>query len=73
MAVISDLNSMNGVYVDGRRVSRAPIDEGSVIRIGDWVGVVLKLAGEHDGAAFQEIIPGYFGGPKTLAAVEPLR
>jgi DNA-binding NtrC family response regulator len=73
MVVIGDLNSMNGVYVDGRRVSRAPIDEGSVIRIGDWVGVVLKLAGEHDGAAFREIIPGYFGGPKTLAAVEPLR
>ena len=73
MVVIGDLNSMNGIYVDGRRVSRAPIDEGSVIRIGDWVGVVLKLAGEHDGAVFQEIIPGYFGGPKTLAAVEPLR
>ena len=64
---------MNGTYVDGRRVSRAPIDEGSVIRIGDWVGVVLRLAGEQDGAVFQEIIPGYFGGPRTLAAVEPLR
>ena len=64
---------MNGTYVDGRRVSRAPIDEGSVIRIGDWVGVVLRLAGEPDGAVFQEIIPGYFGGPRTLAAVEPLR
>ena len=73
MVVIADLNSMNGTYVDGRRVSRAPIDEGSVIRIGDWVGVVLRLAGEQDGAVFQEIIPGYFGGPRTLAAVEPLR
>ena len=73
MVVIADLNSMNGTYVDGRRVSRAPIDEGSVIRIGDWVGVVVRLAGEQDGAVFQEIIPGYFGGPRTLAAVEPLR
>jgi DNA-binding NtrC family response regulator len=73
MVVIADLNSMNGTYVDGRRITRAPIDEGSVVRIGDWVGVVLRLAGEQDGAVFQEIIPGYFGGPRTLVAVEPLR
>src|SRR5262245_17893312 len=73
MLAIADLNSMNGTYVDGRRVSRAPIAEGSVIRIGDWVGVVLSLASEPDGAVFQEIIPGYFGGPRTLATVEPLR
>jgi DNA-binding NtrC family response regulator len=73
MVVIGDLNSMNGTYVDGRRVSRAPIDEGSVVRIGDWVGVIVRLAGAQDGAVFQEIIPGYFGGPRTLAAVEPLR
>ena len=52
-------------------MSRAPIDEGSVIRIGDWVGVVLRLTGEPDGAVFQEIIPGYFAGPKTLAAMSP--
>jgi DNA-binding NtrC family response regulator len=73
MLVIADLKSMNGTYVDGSRISRAPIDEGSVIRIGDWVGVVLRLGGEPDGACFQEIIPGYFGGPRTLATVEPLR
>jgi DNA-binding NtrC family response regulator len=73
MIVIADLSSMNGTYVDGSRVSRAPIDEGSVIRIGDWVGVVATLAEEPDGAVFQEIIPGYFGGPRTLATVEPLR
>jgi two-component system response regulator AtoC len=73
MIVISDLNSMNGTYVDGSRVSRAPIDEGSVIRIGDWVGVVRTVAGDQDGVVFREIIPDYFGGPATLAAVEPLR
>jgi len=73
MVLVSDLNSMNGTQVDGRRVSRAPIDEGSVVRIGDWVGVVVRLAGEQDGAVFQEIIPGYFGGPRTLATVGPLR
>jgi DNA-binding NtrC family response regulator len=73
MVAMSDLNSMNGTFVDGRRISRAPLDEGSVVRIGDWVGVVVKLADDQDGAVFQEIIPGYFGGPRTLAAVAPLR
>jgi transcriptional regulator with PAS, ATPase and Fis domain len=73
MVAIADLKSMNGTNVNGQRVERAPLDEGSVIRIGDWVGVVLRLAGEQQGAVFQEIIPGYFGGPRTLAAVEPLR
>ncbi len=73
MIIIADLNSMNGTYVDGSRVSRAPIDEGSVIRIGDWVGVVVRLVGDVDGPVFREIIPGYFGGPRTLAAVEALR
>jgi DNA-binding NtrC family response regulator len=73
MVVVADLGSMNGTFVDGGAVSRGPIDEGSVIRIGDWVGVVVRLSGEHEGAVFQEIIPGYFGGPTTLAAVEPLR
>src|SRR5262249_46308547 len=48
IVVVGDLNSMNGTQVDGRRVSRAPIDDGSVIRIGDWVGVVVRLAGEQE-------------------------
>jgi two-component system response regulator AtoC len=74
MIVIGDLGSMNGTNVDGHRISRAPIDEGSVIRIGDWVGVVLRVPPrEREGSVFEELIPGYFGGPRTIAAVEPLR
>jgi transcriptional regulator of acetoin/glycerol metabolism len=72
--VIRDLKSTNGVFVDGKQTTSAPIEEGSVVRIGDWVGVVLRTAGvEADGPIFREILPGYFGGPKTLAAVGPLR
>jgi DNA-binding NtrC family response regulator len=76
LVVIRDLGSTNGVFVDGKSIKQAPIDEGSVIRIGDWVGVVLRATGdEQEGrdAIFREILPGYFGGPKTLAAVAPLR
>ena len=73
MIVIADLGSMNGTYVDGQRVARGPIDEGSVVRIGDWVGVVRKVADVEDGPAIREITPRNYGGPGTLATVEPLR
>jgi transcriptional regulator of acetoin/glycerol metabolism len=86
LVVIRDLNSTNGVYVDGKQTPSAPLEEGSVVRIGDWVGVVLRSAGPGPAGAtgptgttgptgpiFREILPGYFGGPKTLAAVEALR
>jgi DNA-binding NtrC family response regulator len=74
MVVLRDLDSTNGVYVDGRRVSRAPLVPGSVIRIGDWLGVVVRLdGGARPGPAFTKLGPGYFGGPQTLAAVEPLQ
>jgi transcriptional regulator of acetoin/glycerol metabolism len=77
LTVIRDLNSTNGIFVDGKQTTSAPIEEGSVVRIGDWVGVVLRTGSmapdAAEGPIFREILPGYFGGPKTLAAVEPLR
>jgi two-component system, NtrC family, response regulator AtoC len=73
MTVIADLDSTNGVYVDGRRAPRAPLDEGSVVRIGDWVGVLARVAGELEGPVFQELAPGYFAGPRTREALAPLR
>jgi transcriptional regulator of acetoin/glycerol metabolism len=74
LIVIRDLKSTNGVFVDGRQITSAPIDEGSVVRIGDWVGVVTRTVSDaKDGPLFREIVPGYFGGPKTLAAVAPVR
>jgi two-component system response regulator AtoC len=74
LVVVRDLNSTNGVFVDGQPVTRAPLDAGSVVRIGDWVGVVLRALGDVlAGPLFHEIGPGYFGGPQTLAALAPLR
>ncbi len=32
---LQDLNSQNGCYVDGRRVSEAPLKDGDTIRLGD--------------------------------------
>jgi transcriptional regulator of acetoin/glycerol metabolism len=76
MVFIRDLGSTNGVYVGGRRVEQAPLDEGSVVRIGDWIGVVARVGaaeGQEGAPVFDEVLPGYFAGPKTRGAMEPLR
>jgi two-component system response regulator GlrR len=37
---VRDLDSTNGVQVEGRRVSEARLNEGNLLRIGDFLGVV---------------------------------
>jgi hypothetical protein len=39
-----DLGSTNGSYVNGARVEHAALAEGDVVRIGDMVGVVLRVS-----------------------------
>ncbi len=65
---IADLGSRNGVRVNGRPVSEAPIGVGDVVRLGGWVGVVAASAGE-----FTQIAPGLWGGATLQAALAPLR
>jgi transcriptional regulator with PAS, ATPase and Fis domain len=66
--LIADLASRNGVRVNGRAVSEAPIGLGDVIRLGGWVGVVTANPGE-----LIQIAPGLLGGAALQAAVAPLR
>jgi transcriptional regulator with AAA-type ATPase domain len=66
--VIVDLGSRNGVRVNGRAVSEAPIVLGDVVRLGGWVGVVTANPGE-----LIQIAPGLWGGAALQAAVAPLR
>jgi DNA-binding NtrC family response regulator len=74
LVVIRDLGSTNGISVDARPVTQAPLEERRVVRVGDWVGVVVRSSAvEEPGPMFSELLPGYFGGPKTRTALEPLR
>jgi DNA-binding NtrC family response regulator len=65
---ITDLGSRNGVRVNGRAVSTAPLAAQSVVRLGGWVGVVTAAPGE-----VVEIAPGLWGGGVMQAALAPLR
>jgi transcriptional regulator of acetoin/glycerol metabolism len=66
---IEDLDSKNGVFVDGQRVHRAPVRAGTVLRIGDFIGVVesVRLA---DLPGFRCLGPGMFGGAALARALE---
>jgi transcriptional regulator of acetoin/glycerol metabolism len=67
-ATLVDLGSRNGIRVNGRRVPSAELDEGDVIRVGGWVGVISSESGD-----FGEIVPGLWGGKVLAAAIAPLR
>jgi transcriptional regulator with PAS, ATPase and Fis domain len=67
VVAIRDLKSTNGVFVNGARLTDAPVGPGDVLRCGEWIGVAVA----DGGASFRSIAPGWYGGSKLLAAVEP--
>ncbi|WP_068433821.1 FHA domain-containing protein [Piscicoccus intestinalis] len=65
--VVSDLGSVNGTYVDGRRVTSADVGDGSVIALGpDPRAPRLTLTGAGSGA-------GASGGGDADSAAGPSR
>ena len=72
VALVRDLGSMNGLFVNGRRVKEAPLEPGDVVRLGEWVGVALELEPDDSApAAYGTIASGLIGGNVLRAAVEP--
>ncbi|MBN1611484.1 MAG: sigma 54-interacting transcriptional regulator [Polyangiaceae bacterium] len=68
--VVEDLDSRNGTYVDGTRITRAPVGEGSVLRLGEWVGLVGRFRTEDEGSTFGVLAPGMLGGPKLARVLQ---
>jgi DNA-binding NtrC family response regulator len=57
--ILSDTDSRNGVYLNAVRVSEAPVSEGDIVRIGDWVGTVIS--------AEASFVPGGAAEPVAVA------
>jgi transcriptional regulator with AAA-type ATPase domain len=70
--MIRDLASRNGVFVNGHKVSQVGMNLQDVVRLGDWVGVVVPFESGVD-AAFRSITPGWYGSNRLFEAVEPAR
>jgi transcriptional regulator with PAS, ATPase and Fis domain len=71
IAILRDRRSRNGSYLNGIALHEAPLGAGDVVRLGEWVGVVVALARDTP-FAFGTIAPGLFGGPKLRAVLEPV-
>jgi transcriptional regulator with PAS, ATPase and Fis domain len=72
--MLRDLDSTNGVFLNGRSVKQAPLKLRDVLRIGDWIGVLVPLPSDGStGWTFQELTQGYWAGPALLAALAPAR
>jgi transcriptional regulator with PAS, ATPase and Fis domain len=73
LAILRDLGSRNGSFVNGIATREAPLGAGDVIRLGEWIGVVVDIARDPSiPFAFGTIAPGLFGGPKLRAVIEPV-
>jgi transcriptional regulator with AAA-type ATPase domain len=74
IAMVRDLDSKNGLFLNQRRVTRAPLKPGDVLRLGDWIGIVTLLPADHPGAwRFEEVTTGYWAGPALLDRLAPAR
>ena len=74
VAVVRDCGSTNGVHVNGERVAEAPLERGDVLRLGEWIAVVVEGAA-HDAVVqpFAQLSDGLYAGPKLQAVLEPAR
>ncbi len=71
--LLLDLNSTNGVSLNGRATKQASLAAGDVLRFGDWVGIVVALIGAPEPWSFRELTAGYWGGPVLQAALGPAK
>jgi len=66
--VLSDAGSRNGTFRNGEAISEAPLDLGDVVRVGDWIAVVVALPrAEEASPLFAEPEPGLILGPRSLS------
>jgi hypothetical protein len=73
LVILSDLGSSNGTFVNGLPIKDRPLRPGDVVRLGDWIGVVIADAGLPHAATFQLLSPGLAAGPDLTALLGPLR
>jgi len=70
--IVKDLGSRNGVFVDGTQTNEAPLALDQILRLGEWIGVVIELA--QDGAdpdpVFGLLAANLAGGPVLRPVLE---
>jgi transcriptional regulator of acetoin/glycerol metabolism len=71
---IHDRGSTNGTFVNGRRVEHAALSRGDVVRLGDALGVVVRIDSDNtDGADATDMGEGLVFGPGLRNELTALR
>jgi DNA-binding NtrC family response regulator len=70
--VLRDLGSTNGAYVDGNRIHCSALRDGSLVRLGAWLGVVEALTADEVSLWCDEVAPGLLGGAVLSRALSKL-
>src|SRR4029077_16009007 len=70
--IVSDAESKNGIRVNGQAVREKALEPGDVLRLGDFVAVVVS-APEATDLSCGELAEGIYGGFRLRALVERMR
>jgi transcriptional regulator with AAA-type ATPase domain len=72
---IRDLDSRNGVFLNGEQVREAPISPGVVLRLGEWIGVVVEVPADatEPEPVFDLLAPRLAGGPVLRPLLDEVR
>lgn len=75
IVVVRDLGSMNGTFVNGQRVDKAPLSSGDLLRLGDHLLLVEEGCEKSEEVPyhFREVAQGVFGGPSLARVLESSR
>lgn len=70
--VAYDLNSTNGLFVNGCRCRQAPLTPGTLLRLGNSLLLVTSGAGAQPHIGLREVAPGMLGGERMAEAMTQL-
>ncbi len=70
--IVKDLGSRNGIFLDGARVSQAPISPGQILRLGEWIGIAIQVPADtvDPDPVFDLLAANLAGGPVLRPILE---
>jgi len=68
---VEDLESRNGITLNGEAIRQAPLTSGDVLRIGTFIGMVLRF-GPGEEPVYEPLDDNLFGGPDLRGLLRQL-
>jgi transcriptional regulator with PAS, ATPase and Fis domain len=70
--IVKDLGSRNGIFVNGAKVQESPIAPGQVLRMGEWIGIVIQVSPDaaDPEPVFDLLAANLAGGPVLRPILE---